>query len=819
MEPRKTEISSSVQQRFTGFFTDRAWQAFPFQQQVLDEVFSGTSGLLNAPTGSGKTIALALPLLLKYSAMRRESTVKGLQIIWITPIRALAPEISAAFRDLIQYLDLPWRVENRTGDTNSAQRAKQKKNPPEVLITTPESLHILLSQKSTDEYFGGLQALVVDEWHELLGTKRGVQVELALSRLKVLARGMCIWGVSATIGNLREAMQVLLGNQANKGALVMADIQREMEITTLIPEEVERFPWSGHLGLSMLPQLLPVLESAGSTLVFTNTRGQAEIWYQQILAARPDWAGIIALHHGSLSTDIRTWVEESLHAGRLKVVVCTSSLDLGVDFRPVETVVQIGSPKGVSRFAQRAGRSGHRPGAVSRIFIVPTHALELLEAVAIKTAVAEKRFEERLPVFRAFDVLIQYLVTLAVGDGFDARLLRREVQETYCFQTINDAEWAAVLSFITTGGDSLQAYSEFSRVIIRDGIYCVEDRKTAQRHRLSIGTIASELSIQVTLMNGKRLGTIEEYFIARLNEGDAFVFAGQLLELVSFRGTQAIVKKASGKSNVVPSWNGGRMPLSSEVSQMLRMKLNGFLEGDITDVEMEALVPLLQLQMERSAIPEESEILMEVFHSKEGTHFYIYPFEGRLVHEGMAMLFAYRLARISPASFSIGMNDYGFELLTDSVFDFTPYLDASLFSTAGLTEDIYASTNYSEIARRRFRDIAGIAGLLFKGFPGRQQKARHLQANSNLFYEVFRDYDHSNLLLKQSLEEALYFQLEERRLRQALQRMGRQRILLKYLQKPSPFCFPLLVDNLRAKLSNESLEDRVKKMIARMEAS
>jgi ATP-dependent Lhr-like helicase len=319
-------------------------------------------------------------------------------------------------------------------------------------------------------------------------------------------------------------------------------------------------------------------------------------------------------------------------------------------------------------------------------------------------------------------------------------------------------------------------------------------------------------------MNGKKLGNIEEYFISKINPGDVFVYAGQMLELVQVRGTQAIVRKTTRKSKVVPSWNGGRMPLSNQISALIREKLSNYADGDITDVEMEKLVPLLELQRERSSVPREQELLVEIFHSDEGHHYVFYPFEGRLVHEGMAMLLAYRLTQIKPASFSLGMNDYGFELLTDSDFDFSVHINQALFSTENLTTDIYASTNYTEIARRRFRDIASIAGLLFKGFPKKQQKTRHLQANSNLFYEVFADYDPDNFLLRQSLEEALAYQLEESRLRIALKRMQKQDLLMYSIDQPTPFSFPILVDSMmRGKLTNEPLEERVKRMIAQMQ--
>jgi ATP-dependent helicase Lhr and Lhr-like helicase len=801
---------------FHQLYKRRGWTAFAFQEEMLQAYLDGYSGLLNAPTGSGKTLAAGLPILI--NALVKEKKVgKGFRALWITPIRALAPEIESSLSNAAAEIGLSWRIENRTGDTSSADKAKQKKSPPEVLITTPESLHVLMAQKGYSELFENLDCVVVDEWHELLSSKRGVQMELALSRLRAIAPELRTWGISATIGNLDEALQVLLGFEPKPWQLIRASIEKNVDVNTLIPDQVEKFPWAGHMGLKLAEMVVPIVESSRTTLIFTNTRNQSEVWYQHLLKIHPDWAGQMALHHGSIGAEARQWVEQSLHEGKLKLVVCTSSLDLGVDFRPVETVIQIGSPKGVARFAQRAGRSGHQPGKTSRIYLLPTHSLELLESAGFKYALKNKIYESRIPVVRAFDVLVQYLVTLAVGEGFYPDQIFNEVSKTYCFHSMTRVEFDQLLAFITTGGETLHAYEEFSRVNVVDGKFIVTDRRTAMRHRLSIGTIAGDSSMNVKFLNGKRLGSIEESFITRLNPGDVFVFGGKLLELSQIRGMDAIVKPSNKKSAVVPSWQGGRMPLSSEISKVLREKLSGFTEGDITDPEIEALIPLLEVQRNRSALPRTDELLIEILASREGHHLFVYPFDGRLVHEGMAMLLAYRFSKDRKITFSIAMNDYGFELLTDQEFDYAAHLKDELFSTQHLTNDIFASTNYTEIARRRFRDIASISGLVFKGFPHKMQKTIHLQANSNLFYEVFSDYDKNNLLLRQAFEEAMYFQLEELRLRNALVRMQSQRKLIQLLDRPSPFCFPIMVDRLREKMTNESIEDRVQRMIAAME--
>ncbi|MEL6922946.1 MAG: helicase-related protein, partial [Bacteroidota bacterium] len=549
-----------------------------------------------------------------------------------------------------------------------------------------------------------------------------------------------------------------------------------------------------------------------TTLIFTNTRAQCEIWYQRLLDVAPDLAGQMAMHHGSISRELRNWVEEALHTEQLKAVVCTSSLDLGVDFRPVETIVQIGSPKGVARFLQRAGRSGHRPGAKSTIHFVPTHSLELIEAAALRQAAKEGRLESRIPYIRSFDVLIQYLVTLAVSDGFQPDDIFEQVKKTFCFSSMTKAEWQWCLSFITTGGAALYAYDEYKKVEIENGLYKVTSRKTALRHRLSIGTIVSDVNMTVSYLKGGRIGTIEEWFVSQLKPGDVFWFAGRSLELVRIKDMLVQVKKSKRKTGKIPAWMGGRVPWSSQLSHMLRVKMNELAEGNPKDIELKELEKLAQLQDSRSHIPKSDEFLIEYFKSREGYHLLMYPFEGRFVHQGIGTLIAWRISQLLPISFSIAINDYGLELLSDKELDVNVLLGEGLFRTANLSKDIEASINSVEMAKRQFRDIASISGLIFKGFPGKQKKDRHLQSSSQLFFDVFQEYEPNNLLYLQAFDEVMTFQLEEARLRRALERINQQRIILKRPVKATPFAFPIMVDRMREKLSSEKLKDRIEKM-------
>lgn len=812
-------MSSSVEKVDTqaglAWFEANNWKPFPFQLEAWEKYLSGYSGLINAPTGFGKTYSLLIPILIE--ALKEQKKGKGFRAIWIAPIRALTKEIQISCRRAIEGLDLAWTAEVRTGDTTTTQRKKQLSDPPEILITTPESIHVLMASKGYQKFFKNLNAVVVDEWHELMGSKRGVQTELAISRLRGIQPNIKIWGISATIANIDQALDILLGTGMSneKKVIIRSGIKKHISVETIIPNEIEKYPWAGHLGLHLLRKVVPIIQKNQSTIIFTNTRAQCEIWYHKLLEVDPDLAGNMAMHHGSISREIRDWVEDALHEGRIKAVVSTSSLDLGVDFRPVEAIVQIGSPKGVSRFIQRAGRSGHRPLAVSKIYFVPTHSLELVEGAALRTAIARETMEPRVPYIRSYDVLIQYLMTLAVSDGFNEQLIYQEVIKTFCFSSMTKEEWEWILIFLVTGGASLRAYNEYQKVVVENGIYKIVDRKIARKHRMSIGTIVSSASINVALVNGKRLGNIEEYFVSTMSPGDVFWFAGQTLEYVRIKDMTVQVKRSKATKARVHAWMGGRMSMTSTLSEIIREKLSNYTHDTIEEIEMEVLRPLFEQQMTQSHLPNDQEFLIEFITSKDGYHLLFYPFEGRSVHEGMGALLAQRISEQYNITFSIAMNDYGFELLSDQAIDLE-ILTPELFSTKNLLFDIQNSLNSVEIARRKFRDIGKISGLIFQGYPGKYKKERHLQSSSALIFDVFKEYDPDNLLYLQTYDEVMTFQFEESRLRAALERIQSQKIIVTKPEFYSPFSFPIVVDRLREKLSSERLADRVRRMIGNM---
>jgi ATP-dependent Lhr-like helicase len=799
------------------WFEHRGFAPFDFQKAVWRAMAKDKSGLLHATTGAGKTYAVWLGALARFASKGADKRKAPLTVLWITPMRALAADSARALAEPLEALGLDFSVGVRTGDTSLAERARQNRRMPSTLITTPESLSLMLARNDAGDLLRSVRLVVVDEWHELIGNKRGVQVQLALARLALIEPQLMVWGLSATLGNLKRASEALLGGR--EGVLIEGQIEKDLIVDTLLPDTMERFPWGGHLGIRMLMPVVKEIEAARTTLVFLNTRSQAEIWFQSILQARPDWAGILALHHGSLAKEVRDWVEISLKEGKLKAVVCTSSLDLGVDFLPVERVLQIGSAKGIARLLQRAGRSGHAPGRASRVTLVPTTAIELIEAAAAKDAVATRRVEPREPPDKPLDVLVQHLVTIALGAGFVAADLLREVRMAYSYRALTIEEWSWALDFVTRGGPSLIAYPEYRRVVADEtGVYRVPDASIAKRHRMSVGTIVADASVNIQFVSGKRIGTVEESFIARLRPGDHFLFAGRLLELVRVHEMTAYVRRGQGKKASVPRWNGGKMPLSSELANAVLTRLAAARQGVFDGPEMTKVKPLIELQMRYSDVPTPAQWVIERLVSKEGHHLFVYPIAGRPVHIGLASLLAYRVARHAPATFSMSVNDYGFELLAADEIDWSALFDKSLLASDHLLEDTVASLNASELAKRRFREIARISGLVFQGFPGAPRSMKQLQASSSLFFEVFRKHDEGNLLLGQAEREVLEQELELGRLTATLDNLRMRELVIKHVERPTPFAFPLLVERFRETVSTERLPDRIARMVAQLEA-
>ena len=784
---------------------------FTFQLNTWKSYHKGYSGMVVAPTGFGKTYSVFLGVLIDFMN-NAEMQQKGLKLVWISPIRSLAKDLAKAMQDAVNSIGLDWTVETRNGDTDPKQKERQTKQMPDVLIVTPESLHLMLAQKKRAQFFKNLQCIVVDEWHELLGSKRGVMVELAVAYLQHNVKNMRVWGITATIGNVDEAMNVLLSNSKLTKKIVATE-KKQIEIIPVYPDELELLPWAGHLGSKLVDKVIPLILESKSTLIFTNTRNQSEMWYQLLLQAHPDLAGQLALHHGSIDLNLRQWIEDALSNGSLKAVVCTSSLDLGVDFKPVDTVIQIGSSKGIARFLQRAGRSGHSPHEISKIYFVPTHALELIEVAALKEAYKNNVIEHREPMVMTIDVLVQFLVTLALGGGFTDDLYSM-IKQTHAFQYLTDEDWKWCVTFITKGGKLGENYEEFHRVTVADEKYVVTNRRIAMLHRMNIGVIASDAMLRVKFLSGGYLGMVEEYFITKLKPGDQFILAGRVLEYVRLKELTVYVRNSSGKA-LTPSWLGGRLPLTSHLAHFLRKKLALGIHAKPSEKELQFLFPLFSKQLEHSHLPKEDEFLVENIYTREGFHLFMYPFEGRLVHEVMATLVAYRISKIYPISFSIAMNDYGFELFSDKQIPLTKDDLRKILCRDGLMNDVASSINAAEMALHKFRDIAIISGMVIQTFPGKQRNNKSLQASSSVIFKVLEEHEPDHLLVRQAYAEVFNQQLEEVRLQEAFKRIENSKIIYIFAQQYTPLSFPIKVDSLRQSLSSEDLATRIQRMIQR----
>jgi ATP-dependent helicase Lhr and Lhr-like helicase len=828
------------------WFTQQGWTPMGFQRQAWEAYLAGESGLIQVPTGSGKTYAAVMGPIAEmldeasWNAEQPGTAPKGLRLLYLTPLRALSRDLALAIQAPIEAMGWPLRLGIRNGDTSSHERSKQLRTPPQILITTPESLSVLLANAKAPELFGALQAVVLDEWHELMGSKRGVQTELCLSWLRTLRPDLRTWAISATIGNLQEAARAAVGVSVGPGKaaspeprLITAPIQRQTAIRSLLPESIDGFPWGGHLGLRMYEELVAGLDPAVSTLLFTNTRNQAERWHQCLRFACPEMEGALALHHSAIDRAEREVIEAGVKAGALRWVVCTSSLDLGVDFQPVERVVQIGSAKNLARLLQRAGRSAHCPGGTSQVLFMPTNALELLEVSAMRRGLEEGLVETRRPPQLALDVLLQHLTSLACGPGFEPQGELAAVRSAWSFRQLSDAQWQWCLDFLEHGGQCLGAYPRY-RKLVRDGdVYRVVDKAIARLHRFNIGTITADRSVTVRFVRGAVIGHVEEAFIGRLKPGDVFFFAGRQLEFVRLREMTAQVKATSKKSSTVPAWAGGQMALSDLLSRHLRLEVDrcaraqagdadpGDGDGDPGDgldtAELRALEPLLRRQADLSRLPRQHEFLVELCRSREGSHLFAFPFEGRFVHEGLGFLWAWRLARHRPSTITVSVNDYGFELLAPKGYPFEELLELhgdDLLDCTDLAADLEQAVNLSELCRRRFRAIAQVGGLITQAMPGQAKTGGQLQISAALLFDVFRKHEPDHLLLEQARREVIEEQLELPRLQAALERLAGSTWQLERTPRPGPLAFPLLVERLNNRLSNESVLERVQRLIA-----
>lgn len=790
------------------------------QEAMWSAATGRREGLLSVPTGMGKTYAAYLgPLALLTASPRR-----GLTILWITPLKAMARDLERALAEPVEDLGLPVTVASRTGDTPERVRRRLRRNLPEVLLTTPESLTLLLSYEDAGSQFAALDTVIVDEWHELVGTKRGTQTELALARLRHFSPGVRTWALSATLANPEQMAAAAVGTGGEPVVITGPD-RPQLEVRTLLPPADTFLPWFGFMGSSMFDAVVDALEPERATLIFTNTRNQAERWYRAIIERRPEWFARSGLHHGSIDLTERARVEAGLADGEVSLVVCTSSLDLGVDFAPVDQVVQIGSPRGIARFLQRAGRSGHRPGVSSRILLVPTHAMQLAEFAALQRALEDGTVESRRPLDAPIDVLVQHLVTCALGGGFAADELFREVRSTVAYRSLPRSAFDWSLQFLEHGGSALASYPQYRRIARgEDGRYRIASDRLARIHRGSIGTITSDGVLRVRFRNGRQLGHVDERSVTGLKPGQRFLFAGRALELVLMREGDVWVRPARSADHV-PKWTGDELPLSEPLSDALEALLREVRDtlaarGDDLEAlgpEMVALTRLFRVQARAAAIPDGRHVLAEICHTaRSGSHLFLFCFGGRLAHQGLASLLAWRLSREAPLTFAVSVNDYALELHCPTRCDFAAALqDPALFSTEGLDAHALGAVNAAELGRRRFRRIARVAGLVFEGWPAARKTARQLQTSAGLLYDVLARHEPDNLLLEQARREVLDAYFDAERLTGVLERINRDGLEVVESARPSPMAFPLVLDRVEARVSSESARQRLERMRAR----
>lgn len=802
-------MSVSWPEPIAQWLSEKGYSLLPFQEDAAAAVCAGRSGLIAAPTGSGKTLALLLPVIAEWLTAGEDRRT----LIWITPLRALSQSLQKAATELATDLRLPVRVSARTGDTPQSERKRQIAALPDILITTPESLHLLISYPGSRIRFSRVGTIVVDEWHDLMGTKRGALVELGIAAVRSAAPDVRCWGLSATLSEPRAALDLLLGGGAPDVEVIEAPSSVPFDFEIMLPESVELFPWAGHLGLSLAGRVSERLRTAASALLFTNTRYQAEAWVQRLLELLPEEAGRIAIHHGALSDTERHRIEDGLRAGTVRICVCTSSLELGVDFPEVELVVQVGSPKAIDRLIQRAGRAAHVPGGRARLLFVPTHSLELLDAEAARRALARGVIEPRSGFATPpLDVLLQFLTTRACGDGFTRSEITDELSRTAVYRPLKDDELDWAIDFLLTGGATLRAYDEYRRIKLVDGRFIVANETARRRHRMCFGVIPSDDVVKVRHAKGRSIGSVEETFIAGLRSGDTFLLGGKALELVQVRDMVAFVRAGRSGNVAIPRWRGGTLPLSTSLAAELRALLREISGPGGLELAPAVLRPLLAVQGRWSAIPSGDRLVIEQARSRLGHHLFLYPLEGRFVHESIAYILAHRIAEMMPLTLTFAVNDYGLELVADRPLDQPAAVMRELLDPRSARETLLERLDLNDLERRAFREVAKIAGLTFQGYPGSRKAPRQLQASASLIYDVLRRYEPAHPLVGQARREVRSRRLDLERLDGALARLFACPFERFDTKRFTPFAFPLVVETMRDKVSSVSLGERIAKL-------
>ncbi|MBI3708823.1 MAG: ligase-associated DNA damage response DEXH box helicase [Proteobacteria bacterium] len=765
---------------FAQWFQTRGWTPHPHQLAMLAAARAGRSALLIAPTGGGKTLAGFLPSLIELAAVQPS----GLHTLYISPLKALAIDVHRNVEIPIADMALPIRAETRTGDTPSAKRARQRRKPPQILMTTPESLALFLSYPEAPQIFGNLACIVIDELHALANTKRGDLFALGLARLGGLAPAARRVGLSATIAD-PDGLARWLGSGMDRPVMtIKGPSGAAPDISIMTP--AARIPWSGHMALHAMPEVYAAIRAARTTIVFVNTRAQTELVFQALWRLNNDNLPI-ALHHGSLAPEQRRKVEAAMAAGKLRAVVATSSLDLGVDWGEVDLVIQVGAPKGATRLLQRIGRSNHRFDEPSRAILVPANRFEMLECRAAIEAIRADELDGDPPRTGGLDVLAQHILGLSCSRPFHADDLYTEVTSAAPYAGLSRGDFDETLAFVATGGYALRAYDRYRRMRQdEDGRWRVANGLAARQYRLNVGTIVEAPMLDVRLRNNRRLGQIEEYFIQFLELGDTFMFAGHVLRYEAMRETSVIVSRSSGETPNVPAYAGGRLPLTTQLSRRVR----GLLEDQAGWREFSADVQeWLRLQRLRSLLPRREGLLIESF-PRGRKHFLVaYCFEGRNAHQTLGMLLTRRMERM-------GLKPLGF-VATDyviAVWSLRPAVRFdTLFDQDMLGDDLEAWMAESSMLKRTFRNVAVIAGLIERRHPGEEKTGRQVVFSSDLIYDVLRKHEPGHVLLRATRADAASGLTDVRRLADMLARV-KGRITHRALRRVSPLAVPVLLE-------------------------
>jgi ATP-dependent Lhr-like helicase len=774
-------MASLLPPRFASWFAARGWTPYAHQLAMIQAAHEGAHTLLIAPTGGGKTLTGFLPSLIACA----ESPPPGLHTLYVSPLKALTQDVHRNLEQPIAEMALDVRAETRTGDTPAAKRQRQRRRPPQLLMTTPESLALLLSYPDAAALFGHLGAVIIDELHALVGTKRGDLLALGLARLATFAPHCRRVGLSATVAQ-PDALCAWLSPRADPRdvRILRCPDTQDADITILEPDEW--IPWSGHMALHALPQVYRAIAATTMAIIFVNTRAQAEIVFQELWRCN-DLNLPIALHHGSLAVEQRRRVEAAMAAGRLRAVVATSSLDLGIDWAGVDLVVQMGAPKGVSRLIQRIGRSGHRLDRTSRAILVPANRFEVLECRAAVDAVRARSLDDDRPRPGGLEVLAQHILGVACSGPFDANALYAEVRRAHPYAALSRADFDATLAFVADGGYALAVYERWRRLTRgEDGRWRLTSARLAQRYRLNVGTIVEALTLKVRLKRGPVLGEVEESFVMGLQPGDTFFFSGELLRFEGVREATAMVTRANSGEAKVPVYAGGRLPLSTHLAARVRALL--------ADPSRWPLLPQpvrswLELQQRRSLLPGATDLLVEVFPRAGKTYLVAYAFEGRNAHQTLGMLLSRRMERAGLAPLGFVATDYVL-----AIWSLRAAADVeALFGEDMLGDDLEEWMAESAVLKRTFRNVAVIAGLIERRQPGAEKTGRQITVNSDLIYTVLRQHDPGHVLLKATYQDAARGFVDLDRLQQMLRRV-KGHIVVRRLPRVSPLAVPVLLE-------------------------